>query len=94
LRSPLLDGVRQLVRQQPAPRRRVRPISLSAEEDVLATGEGERIQLARRFCCSRIGVHPHPAEVVPEPALHHGARIRIEGLTGGLERAMHRRGHC
>ena len=85
----LLNSVRQLVHQKPHPLCRPRRILAGAEHHVPPYCVSKRIHRLRRLRGFCIGMHPHPAEIVPEEWLHKSARRRIERVAGRMQRLLH-----
>jgi hypothetical protein len=83
----LLDDVRQLVRHQPLPLGGGRRVPPRAEDHVGADGVRLRTQRLGRPRGAVAGVHPDPAEVVPEPRLHLRPRARVERPSPFAQRA-------
>jgi hypothetical protein len=80
-RLALLDGVRQLVRDELAPRGRVGRVLAGVEVDVAAGGEGPCIEALRQLLSLRIGVDAHAREVGAEAGLHEPSQRCRQGLT-------------
>jgi hypothetical protein len=82
--------VRQLVRQQPPPRRCLGAIAARAEDDVAPAGERECGGLPRRVRRGAVRVYADVAEAMAEPRLEVGARRRIERPPLRSRRPLHR----
>jgi hypothetical protein len=79
--SRLLKSVRQLVREETPPFRRVERRSMRTHYDLLADGIRRRLNLSSRLRRSRVGVYAHTAEVMAERRLHERLRRRVERLA-------------
>jgi hypothetical protein len=93
LHAALLNGVRQLVREQPAAGAGLRCVSPFREDDVLADGVCVRRHGARRSRRDGIVVNAHGTEVAPETPFHHLTGFGIERARRGCQGLTHRRGH-
>jgi hypothetical protein len=87
-----MKGVRGLVRDKVLPFECMRHILASAENDVRSGSVRQRIQRARRSFSLLIGMHPHPAEVVPGSRFQAGASFGIERLPRGSQRGFNAQG--
>jgi hypothetical protein len=74
-RRPLLNYVRQLMREELFSAACSGSVLRRAEHDIAANRVSQRIHVARRLDGARIGMDAHTAEVLPKPRLEEGARI-------------------
>ena len=75
---PLLEDVRELVRQQKTPGGRTRPVSTIAEHDPAAVCVGIGVEPSGRCCCFFICVYAYVREAYAEALFHLGTRIGIQ----------------
>jgi hypothetical protein len=61
--------MRQLMREQKAPTRRLRSPCLRSKDDVIADGERSAAGIARGFVSARLGVNAHATEIRLEAKL-------------------------
>ena len=87
--SPLLDGVGQLVREQPLPgwlrRRKTAIVERNVLPDRVRASSDEPSALRR----PGVGMHPNKAEVMPEAGLEERARLRIERPPRSVHDLLH-----
>ena len=88
-RPHLLDGVGQLVREQPLPgwlrRRKTAIVERNVLPDRVRASSDEPSALRR----PGVGMHPNKAEVMPEAGLEERARIRIERPPRSVHDLLH-----
>lgn len=75
--------MRELVPEKLAAPIRCRSKLVGAKNHIRGNGVRTRLYRSRRFCRSRIRVHPDLAEVVSETRFHEIARAGIEWATSG-----------
>src|ERR1700674_67818 len=74
--------MRQLMGNQSPTLMRPRREPTCTEHNVMSHGVGISVHRPHRSLGDRVGMHPHPAEVVAESRLHEGSGSCIEGLAG------------
>jgi hypothetical protein len=87
-RARLLDGVRELVGQDPASALAIGCVAPLAQHHVLSDGVAQRSECARRRRGDRIRVQPDPPEVPAEARFEERARARVERLSGRAQRLL------
>ncbi len=77
----LLHNVSELVREQLTSFACARCITSGIHHDIVADGVRQRMHSAGRFCCTRIYMHTHRAEVMPEARIEECARFLVKRLS-------------
>jgi hypothetical protein len=89
--STLLDGVSQLVGEEPPPGRGCRLVPAAAHDDMPANGVRAGMHRCRGAAGLLVGMDADGAEVLAEARFHEGPRGGIEGMAGGSQDLVHDR---